>query len=157
MTASSIQQLSDQKLIDAFQNYSLGNALVAEGTNSATIKLTNAVDFVINGQVYTKAATDNIAITATGAVASGTTVYYLVTIDTAGTVALVAPPAAIAGNADATPQILATQPANTACLAVLKVVATATYTPGTTDLGSQDTWAQICRYPVGEVTALTFA
>lgn len=64
----------------------LGCAVLAEGTNAATIKTTAAVDFMINQLTYTKAATDNIAVTACAVQADLTTCMYLISIDSAGTV-----------------------------------------------------------------------
>jgi hypothetical protein len=68
----------------------LAKAGLAEGTNSATIKI-NApngagIDFVINGKCYHKADTDNISVTAHAAQADLTTCLYLVQINSSGTV-----------------------------------------------------------------------
>jgi hypothetical protein len=145
-----LEDLSSQALQDFIGNKALGNALVTEGTNAATIKTTNAVDYQINGQVYTKAATDNIAMTAQPVQASGTTCYYLISIDAAGTVTTTK------GVADS--GLIPECPSAQAPLAVIKLVAAAAFTSGTTDLGAQDTWAQIAVLPKGRAASLlTFA
>jgi hypothetical protein len=145
-----LEDLSSQALRDFVGNKVLGNALVVEGTNAATIRTTNAVNYQINGQIFTKAATDNIAMTACPTQANGSTCYYLISIDAAGTV--------ITTKGVDNSVLLPECPANQAPLAALKVVATAAFTSGTTDLGSQDTFAQIAVLPAGyDATLLTFA
>jgi len=66
------------------------SAGLAEGTNSATIKIAApngaGVDFAIDGLGYHKADTDNIAVTAHAAQAVTTTCLYLVQINSSGTV-----------------------------------------------------------------------
>ena len=78
-----------------------GNAAFAAGTGAGTVKTTNAITYNINGVTYSKAATDNIAITAgitTGPVNATTTtyvqplsvtVYYVFCLDSSGTVSVV--------------------------------------------------------------------
>jgi hypothetical protein len=145
-----LEDLNSQALRDFVGNKALGNALVAEGTASATIKTTNAVDFQINGQIYTKAATDSIPMTACPTQANGSTCYYLVSIDKNLAVFVTKG----VDNSGLLPEV----PANQAPLAALKVVATAAFTSGTTDLGSQDTFAQIAVLPAGrDASLLTFA
>lgn len=67
----------------------LSKAGLAEGTNSATIKILApngaGVDFTIHGVCYHKADTDNIAVTAHASQADLTTCLYLVQLDSAGT------------------------------------------------------------------------
>lgn len=145
-----LEDLNSQALRDFVGNKALGNALVAEGTNAATIKTTNAVDYQINGQVYTKAATDNIAMTACATQANGTTCYYLVSIKADGNLVVTKG----VDNSGLLPDC----PANQAPLAAFKLVAAAAFTSGTTDLGSQETWAQIAVLPAGrDASLLTFA
>jgi hypothetical protein len=157
MATSSIYAVTDQDVIDTLNNQVLSSAAVAAGTGAGTIKTTVAMNYRISGQQYSKAITDNIALTATGAIANGVTAYYLLCIDAAGAVTSTAAPAARAGDPDTTQLLLGAAPANTVPFCVLKVVATAAYTPGTTALGAQGTFANIGLYPMGEVTALTFA
>lgn len=143
-----LEDLNSQALRDFIGNKALGNALVTEGTNAGTIKTTNAVDYQINGQIYTKAATDNIAMTASVVQANGTTKYYLVSIQADGTVV----------TTPGTSTLLPECPADQAPLAAFKLVATAAFTPGTTDLAAQETWAQIAVLPKGrDPSLLTFA
>ena len=58
----------------------LGNAQLAEGTNANTIKTVQAIDFAINGIMYSKAATDNIAMTACAQQAALTTCLYTISV-----------------------------------------------------------------------------
>lgn len=68
----------------------LAKAGLAEGTNSATIKIAApngaGIDYAINGKGYHKADTDNISVTAHAQQAVLTTCLYLVQIDSSGTV-----------------------------------------------------------------------
>lgn len=102
---------------------------VAEGTNAGTIKTTNAVTFSIDGRMYAKAATDNIAWGTGHAVqAASTTRYYAVCINAAGTVSTVQ------GDAGGG---FPEKAASTCLLGFAKVVTGAsTFTPGTTDLSA---------------------
>lgn len=70
--------------------------VLAEGTNANTFKTTNAAQFTIAGQVFTKAATDNLAFsttkpggTAVEAVPVGSHCFLLAQINAAGTVSTV--------------------------------------------------------------------
>lgn len=107
--------------------------LLAEGTNAATIKTTNAVSFTIDGVLYTKAATDNIAITATAQQAISTFCLYLVSIDSAGTVTVTKGTELGTDTA-----VLPALPANSAPLGYFKIATdgSTTYTGGTTDNGA---------------------
>lgn len=82
----SLFDIQDIRFRDLMGNVCLKKALLAIGTASG-FKTTNAVDYSINGIVYAKAATDNVAMSANaGAVAqaAGTTRYYSVYLDSAG-------------------------------------------------------------------------
>lgn len=74
-----------QKITQAF-----GAWLLAEGTNANTIKTTtNTVAYAIDGVIYTKAPTDNIAFNVQGdnnVVPVNYKRHYLVGIDSAGTI-----------------------------------------------------------------------
>ena len=71
-------------------NLCLGKAgLVIAGTTKTDIKTANAIDYAINGLLYSKAATDNIPVTAADAQAVSTSCLYLVCIDADGTVSTV--------------------------------------------------------------------
>ena len=145
-------ELNNQILVDVLMNSVQNSAAIAAGTTAGTIKTTVAMNYTIAGQNYSKAVTDNIAVTATGAVASGTTTYYLFCINAAGTVVSVAPPTPRTGDPDTIQLLLGQPPAG-----YVPFVATAAYTPGTTAIGAQGTFANIARMPRGEVTDLTFA
>lgn len=117
---------------------------LAEGTNSATIKTAApngaGTDYAINGIAYHKADGDNIAMTACDVQAAYTTCLYLVQINASGTISIkkgeevqnVCP-----GDALVWPL----PDADNCALGGFKVVnAGSTFTCGTTDLGSLETW-----------------
>ncbi len=126
---------------------SLSKPTLAEGTNANTIKITNAggYDYAINGVIYTKATTDNIAMTALTTQAVLTACGYLVKLDSAGTVSMKkgtdvsAADYALAGN---TVQIPAPD-ANRCPVGAIKIVlaSTATFTSGPTDLSAANVTA----------------
>lgn len=154
MAISDINIIDHQSTRDFVGNCSLGNAGLLEGTNATTFKTQYAVSFRIGGQCFYKAATDNIAFTATAQQASGTTAYYLFTINASGTITVTK------GTDGST--TLPDCPDDEAPLGVLKLVLGATtFTGGTTDLGAAnvtDTWAHINYMPVdNDASALTFA
>ena len=154
-----INSITNNNVLQGFANHTLGCAGLAEGTNSATLKTSNIVHFIINGQTYVKAATDNIAWPSlTTVLASGVTAYYLICISTAGALSMVAPPTARTGDPDTTGLLLGTQPANTAVLGIMKLVTTGAFTHGTTDLAGQGTFCNLSYYPVdGDPTVFTYA
>lgn len=114
-------------------NCNLGYPLLAEGTNAATIKTTNATSFRIAGVNYTKAATDNIAITATAQQAISTYCLYLVSINASGTVTVTKGTEVATDTA-----VLPALPADSAPLGYFKIATdgATTYTGGTTDNGA---------------------
>lgn len=154
-----INAITNNNVLQGFANHTFGSAGLAEGTNSATLKVTNITHYIIASQTYVKAATDNIAWPSlTSVIASGVTGYYLICINAGGTLSMVAPPAARAGDPDTTGLLLGAQPASTAVLGIMKLVTTASFTHGTTDLGGQGTFANLSYYPVdGDPTGLTYA
>lgn len=154
-----ITNITNNNILKGFQNHTLGSAGLVEGTNANTLKTTYAVSFVIGGQVFYKAATDNIAWpTLTDVVANGVTAYYLISIDTSGALVMTAPPAARAGDPDVTGLLLGQPPANTAVLGIMKLITTAAFTHGTTDLAGQGTFANLSFYPEnGDPTGFTYA
>jgi hypothetical protein len=121
----------------------LSKAGLAEGTNSATIAIAApngaGVDFAIDGIAYHKADADNIAMTALAVQAANTTCLYLVQINAAGTVSIKKGVAVANGSDDA---LVWPQPDAANCaLGGFKVVnAGSSFTSGTTDLGSLETW-----------------
>lgn len=119
-----------QDVLAALMNRCMGACGLAEGTNAATIKTAAAVDFTIDGKMYTKAITDNIAITAGEVQSADTYRKYLVSIVAAGTVT-------VTGGVEAATSALALLPdlpADSAPLGYFEIQTVAvTYTPGTTD------------------------
>jgi len=121
-------------------SYSLGYATLAEGTNANTFKTTTACAYVINGQSYIKAATDNLAFSTGTAQAVLTQAAYFVFVDTAGTVTTVQssiqPISSVAGYVAGAWEI--PHVADKACIGAIKVTlaSAATFTPGSTDLSA---------------------
>ena len=116
-------------------NFNLGNAVLAEGTNAGTIKTTAATVVSINGLMYSKAATDNITVTAGAVQADLTTCMYLVTMETDGDIVVTKGTEQLTGSGK--DLLWPTIPANSAVLGAIKVVTSgATFTAGTTDLGA---------------------
>ena len=133
---SDLREIDWNGLRKAIGTMCLGKALLAEGTNANTIKTTNAVDYSIGGRLYTKAATDNIAMTALAVQAALTDCMYLVLIDSAGAVSLVKG-VEVANGAGA---YLPANPSPTtkAVMGAFKIATAAatTFTSGTTDLSA---------------------
>lgn len=116
-----------------FINSSSSAAGLAEGTNSATIKTVNILQYAIDGQRYTKAATDNIAVTATAQQAVSTFCLYLVSINAGGTVTTTKGTELGTDTA-----VLPALPASSAPVGWFKVATNGatTFTGGTTDLSA---------------------
>jgi hypothetical protein len=133
---SDIREVSFDGLRKAIGSMCLGKAGLAEGTNANTIKTVTTVPYSINGRLYSKAATDNIAMNALAAQAALKDCMYLVLIDSAGTVSL-AKGTEVANGAGA---VLPANPAPTtrSVLGAFKVATAAatTFTSGTTDLSA---------------------
>lgn len=131
-------------LKDTLEHLNFTKAALAEGTDAATIKTTVATYYTIDGVVYTKAATDNIAISAGAEQAVSTYCLYLVSINAAGTVA-VTKGTAVATDTATLPAL----PASSAALGYFKIATdgATTYTAGTTDNGAAgitDTYVDLC-------------
>jgi hypothetical protein len=103
---------------------------LAEGTTANTIQTTNAIVYTIYNQQVSKAATNNIAMTACAQQAISTSCYYLVSANSAGTVTITKG----VDNAFALPST----PAGGVAIAAFKIVTDSahTFTSGTTDLSS---------------------
>ena len=120
-------------LRNAYLNCAMGACGLAEGTNANTLKTVAAISFNINGQLYSKAITDNIAMTACALQAISTYCEYLVTIAADGTVTVTK------GTEVATDvAVLPAKPATCAVIGSFKVQTdgSTTFTSGTTDLGA---------------------
>jgi hypothetical protein len=126
-----LKRLNDMNQREALGNLCLGAAGLDEGTNAATIKTVNAIDYAIDGILYSKAATDNIAMNALAAQADLTDCMYLVTIDASGTVVLVKGNAVAAGGDCELPDL----PDGYCAIGAIKIALSGgTFTSGTTDL-----------------------
>lgn len=125
---SDLRKVDHQDLRDVIGTFASGKAGLAEGTNSATIKTTSTISFSIAGILYSLAATDNIAVTATGVQAISTTLLYLVCVNAAGAVLTVV------GTATDLPAV----PSGYCPIGAFKIVTDAshTFTPGTTDMSA---------------------
>lgn len=136
-------------------NINLGNAQLAEGTNANTIKTVQAIDYLISGLLYSKAATDNIAMTAAAVQAAGTTAVYLITIDVNGTVTITKGDQATIGQGTVLKWPAA--PAASAVIGGFKLKNTTNpFTSGTTDLsaaGVTATFYNFAAYPEHSITA----
>lgn len=114
-----------------------GSGALAEGTNAATLKTTATIPYMIDGMLYSKAATDNMAITACAQQAALTTCIYLVTLNAAGTLVVTKGrevlTADLAKGADSLQ--FPTKPASQAVIGFFTIITASgyTYTGGTTD------------------------
>ena len=101
---------------------------LAEGTNIATLKTISAIVFNIYNQQYSKAITDNIAMTACTQQPISSFCYYLVSINVSGSVIVTK------GTNDT--YALPATPFGTVPIGAFKLItdATHTFTSGTTDL-----------------------
>ena len=106
---------------------------LAEGTNANTIQFANAFSFSIAGQLYLKAITNNIAMTAAAQQAISTFCLYAITLDSAGAVTVTKGTELGTDTA-----VLPARPANQALVAAFKIATdgATTFTSGTTDLGA---------------------
>ena len=114
---------------------SLTAAGLAEGTNSATFKTVNTLTFTSNGVFKSYAATDNLTFTAGTALAASQACLFAVWITGAGAVSTTQGPIVAAGDPCPVPGQVT---AGTTLVGLIKVTtsSSATFTPGTTDLGA---------------------
>ena len=157
----------------------LAAAGLAEGTNANTIQTANAITYTIDGRFYSKAATDNIAISyagpsvyqaAAGGVqavnggfsggVNGSTRLYLICLDASGNASIV--PGQIVDSAELAAGRVALQfpdaPRGVCPIGALRVALTAgtAFTPGSTDLsdtGVTDTFYDLMDVPANPLTA----
>jgi hypothetical protein len=148
-------------------NFALANGGLAEGTDAGTIQIAAAIPFVIDGRFYSKAITDNIAISFTGAsvypgasngsftgATGGSVRLYGIFLNASGAVSIVPGPVASVTKLAAGEEALQFPPAqkDKACIGALRVQVTAgtTFIPGTTDLsaaGVTDTFYNLASVP----------
>lgn len=137
----------------------LGKAGCAEGTNAATIKIvaadgTTFINYAINGILYVKADTDNIALTAAAQQAVSTSCIYLFTLNSSGTVASVKGDEVLTADITSGKEPLQwPQPAADTCpFSAVRIDTSSTvpFTAATTDLGASgitDTYYDIMAMP----------
>lgn len=137
-------------------NFALNSGGLAEGTNANTIQIATAINYVIDGRFYSKAITDNIAISynapdvysqnsveETGGFVggpNGSVRLYGIFLDSAGAVSIVPGPIADVAKL-AAGEVALHWPApqkDKACIGAVRVQVTSgtTFVPGTTDLGA---------------------
>lgn len=157
----------------------LAAAGLAEGTNANTIKTVNTVPFVIDGRFYSKSATDNIAISYSGATVyqaaaggvqaingsfiggvNGSTRIYGIFLNASGAVSIL--PGQIVDSVDLAAGRAALPfpdaPAGVCPIGALRVALTAgtAFTPGATDLsasGVTGTFYDLADMPANPLTA----
>lgn len=123
-------------------NFCVAKATLAEGTNANTIKVTNSagIDFAIDGVMYSKATTDNIAMDALAIQAVSTTCLYLVMINAAGTVSMKKGTEVATADLAAGSKVLQWPACDAlkAPIGAIKIVtnSSATFTNGSTDLSA---------------------
>lgn len=139
-------------------NICLASAGLAEGTTANTLQIANNITYLIDGEFKAKAATNNIAMVAPPdapaykAQAVSTSAVYSVYINGAGTV-YVKQGASSPGTDGAQ---YAAPERSMALLGFIKVVtnASATFTPGGTDLSASGVTATYLQYAMHPVTLL---
>ena len=171
--------MSDNLSLSQGATLCLAAAGLAEGTNANTIQIANNITYTIDGRFYSKATTDNIAISYTGpsvyqAAAggvqavnggfsggvNGSTRVYLICLNAAGTVSIV--PGQIVYSAELAAGRVALPfpdaPAGVCPIGAMRIALTAgtAFTPGSTDLsatGVTDTWYDLMDVPANPLTA----
>lgn len=171
--------MSDNLSLTQGMTVALSSGAWAEGTNANTIKSTATVTFTIDGQFYSKSATDNIAISYSGATVyqaaaggiqavnggftggvNGSTRLYLICLDTSGAVSIL--PGAIVDSAELAAGRVALQfpdaPKGVCPTAALRIALTAgtAFTPGSVDLsasGVTATFYNLADVPANPLTA----
>lgn len=171
--------MSDNLSLSSGFTAALSSGGWAEGTNANTIQNANTVTYVIDGQFYSKSATDNLAISYSGATVyqaaaggiqsvnggftggvNGSTRIYLICLSTAGAVSIV--PGTIVDSAELAAGRVALMypdaPIGVCPVAALRIALTAgtTFTPGSTDLsasGVTDTFYNLATVPANPLTA----
>lgn len=116
---------------------SLTSAGLAAGTNTGTFKTANTLTYTNNGVFKSKSATDNLTFSSGHtALAASQACLFAIWIDTNGNVTTTQGP--IVASGDPCPVPTQTS-ANVTLVGLIKVAATATFTPGTTALGTGNT------------------
>lgn len=171
--------MSDNQSLNRGLTMALNSGALAEGTNANTIQIAAAINYIIDGQFYTKAITDNIAISYSGPTVyqaaaggiqavnggftggvNGSTRIYGIFLNAAGAVSIL--PGPIVDNAELAAGRVSLQwpdaPAGVCPIGGLRISLTAgtTFTPGQTDLGAAnvtDTFYNLADMPANPLTA----
>lgn len=171
--------MSDNQSLNRGLTMALNSGALAEGTNANTIQIAAAIDYIIDGQFYSKAITDNIAISYSGATVyqaaaggiqsvnggftggvNGSTRIYGIFLNAAGAVSIL--PGPIVDSAELAAGRVSLQwpdaPAGVCPIGAVRIALTAgtTFTPGSTDLsasGVTDTFYNLADMPANPLTA----
>lgn len=170
--------MSDNLSQDSGLTIALNSGGLAEGTNANTIQIATAINYVIDGRFYSKAITDNIAISYSGPTVyqapsgvgsingsftggvNGSTRIYGIFLDTAGAVSIL--PGPIVDSAELAAGRVALQwpdtPYGVCPIGGMRIALTAgtTFIPGSTDLsatGVTDTFYNLADMPANPLTA----
>ena len=170
--------MSDNQSLNRGLTMAFNSGGLAEGTNANTIQIATAINYAIDGRFYSKATTDNIAISYSGPSVyqapagvgslnggftggvNGSTRLYLICLSTAGAVSIV--PGQIVDSAELAAGRIALQfpdAPNGACpIGAMRIALTAgtTFIPGSTDLsasGVTDTFYDLMDVPANPLTA----
>jgi len=122
--------------MNKMQNKCLSDGSWAEGTNTKTVKNDAIVKYMIAGTVYHKAVTDNQAMTACAAQATGTTCLYLLSLDASGTLTITKG-ATVASGTGTDSAAIPVCPSAEVPVSLMQITTSgASFTCGTTDLGA---------------------
>ena len=110
---------------------------LAGGTTTGTYKTVNTIAFTNNGIFKSKGGSDNLTFsTGHTALAAGQACLFAVWLNASGTASTTQGPIVASGDPCPVPGQVT---AGTTLIGLIKVVATATFTPGTTALGTGNT------------------
>lgn len=171
--------MSDNLSLAQGASIAFSSGALAAGTNAGTIKSTATITYTVDGRFYSKAATDNVAISYTGpsvyqasaggvqsvngsftGAVGGSTRLYLICLNTSGAFSIV--PGKIVNTADLTAgrvSLDCPDAPNLVCaVGAMRVALTAgtTFAPGTTALdasGVTTTFINLSTVPANPLTA----
>jgi len=171
--------MSDNQSLNRGLTMALNSGGLAEGTNANTIQIAAAINYIIDGQFYSKAITDNIAISYSGPTVyqaaaggiqavnggftggvNGSTRIYGIFLNASGAVSIL--PGPIVDNVELAAGRISLQwpdaPAGVCPIGGLRIALTAgtAFTPGGTDLsasGVTDTFYNLADMPANPLTA----
>jgi hypothetical protein len=170
--------MSDNLSLDSGFTFALSSGAWAEGTNANTIKSTATITYTIDGRFYSKSATDNIAISYSGATVyqapsgvstinggftggvNGSTRIYGIYLDTSGAVSIL--PGPIVDNTELAAGRVALNwpdaPTGVCTVAGMRIAVTSgtNFTPGSVDLsasGVTATFYNLAGTPANPLTA----